>query len=56
MPPQYDIEKVMIDYPISYNESMNTVLTQELQRFNKLLTRVRSSLQERHTWSSTPQS
>jgi dynein heavy chain len=33
-------------YPVSYNESMNTVLTQELQRFNGLIKIVRSSLKD----------
>lgn len=36
----------MKDYPVSYNESMNTVLTQELQRFNGLIKIVRSSLKD----------
>lgn len=33
-------------YPVSYKESMNTVLTQELQRFNGLIKIVRSSLKD----------
>jgi len=33
-------------YPVSYNQSMNTVLTQELIRFNGLITEVRSSLKD----------
>ena len=36
----------MKQYPVSYKESMNTVLTQELQRFNKLIQIVRSSLKD----------
>ena len=32
-------------YPVIYNESMNTVLRQELIRFNRLTKVVRSSLQ-----------
>lgn len=36
IPSPYDVGKVQIDYPIVYNESMNTVLIQELMRFNRL--------------------
>ena len=32
-------------YPVEYTESMNTVLRQELIRFNRLTSVVRSSLQ-----------
>jgi len=35
----------MKKYPVVYNESMNTVLRQELIRFNRLTMVVRSSLQ-----------
>eukprot|EP00501_MAST-03F_sp_TOSAG23-6_P000128 GSMAST32.ASY1.ANO1.130.1 assembled CDS len=38
IPELYDIEKVVIDYPITYSESMNTVLVQELERFNRAIT------------------
>jgi len=41
----FAIEDVMAAYPTKYTESMNTVLTQELARFNNLTTIVRSSLQ-----------
>uniref|UniRef100_H2ZME7 Dynein axonemal heavy chain 3 n=1 Tax=Ciona savignyi TaxID=51511 RepID=H2ZME7_CIOSA len=44
LPPDFDLEKVMIKYPVVYNESMNTVLRQELIRFNRLTAVVRSSL------------
>lgn len=45
-PDVYDVADVMKVYPVSYNESMNTVLTQELQRFNGLIKIVRSSLKD----------
>jgi dynein heavy chain, axonemal len=40
----FDVEAVVNKYPVEYNESMNTVLGQELLRFNKLLRKVRSTL------------
>lgn len=44
-PPPFDIEMVMNKYPVIYEESMNTVLRQELIRFNRLTDVVRSTLQ-----------
>ncbi|KAF8787357.1 Dynein heavy chain 3 like protein [Argiope bruennichi] len=44
LPPNFDIEKVMVLYPVTYTESMNTVLRQELIRFNRLTSVVRESL------------
>ena len=44
IPPNFDIDEAAKRHPIMYNESMNTVLQQELLRFNKLLSEVRSSL------------
>ncbi|KAG7391800.1 Dynein heavy chain 1, axonemal [Phytophthora pseudosyringae] len=44
LPPQYDLEHVQAAYPVSYDESMNTVLAQEVERFNKLLAVMRSTL------------
>mmetsp|Transcript_18528 Transcript_18528/g.18511 ORF Transcript_18528/g.18511 Transcript_18528/m.18511 type:complete len:215 (-) Transcript_18528:534-1178(-) len=43
MPNPFDIDECMKRYPMMYNESMNTVLIQELIRFNRLLNVVRSS-------------
>lgn len=44
LPPQYDLEHVQAVYPVCYNESMNTVLAQEVERFNKLLAVMSSTL------------
>lgn len=41
----FDIHSVMKRYPVVYEESMNTVLRQELIRFNSLTSVIRSSLQ-----------
>ena len=46
LPQNFDIELAQKRYPVMYNECKNTVVCQELQRFNKLLTRVRGSLQD----------
>uniref|UniRef100_A0A670KA86 Dynein axonemal heavy chain 3 n=1 Tax=Podarcis muralis TaxID=64176 RepID=A0A670KA86_PODMU len=44
LPQDFDLEYVMEMYPVLYRESMNTVLRQELIRFNRLTEVVRSSL------------
>jgi dynein heavy chain len=44
LPKNFDEVKALLDFPVRYDESMNTVLTQELGRFNKLIDRLRSTL------------
>merc|ERR1711871_703994 len=44
MPELFDLEKICIQYPTKYEDSMNTILTQELERFNKLLNRIKTTL------------
>ncbi|CAO2583044.1 Dynein axonemal heavy chain 3 [Lemmus lemmus] len=44
LPSDFNLEEVMKMYPVVYNESMNTVLRQELIRFNRLTKVVRRSL------------
>ena len=36
-PPVIDLDDVLEKYPTEYNESMNTVLAQEVIRYNRLL-------------------
>ncbi|XP_033281843.2 dynein axonemal heavy chain 3 [Orcinus orca] len=44
LPNDFDLELVVKSYPVVYGESMNTVLRQELIRFNRLTKVVRISL------------
>jgi len=44
LPQPFDTEAIAAKYPVNYNESMNTVLNQELLRFNKLVVKIRSTL------------
>merc|ERR1719324_1908296 len=46
VPPPWNVAKVQDKYPTLYEESMNTVLVQEINRFNRLISVVHSSLKD----------
>ncbi|KAH9088158.1 hypothetical protein LEN26_019633 [Aphanomyces euteiches] len=46
LPPNFDLEFVQVKYPVMYTESMNTVLAQEVERFNKLLSVMKDTLKQ----------
>ena len=46
LPAIFDMEKLQKQYPVIYEESMNTVLQQEAQRFNRLLSTMKNSLNQ----------
>lgn len=46
LPPDFNVAEAQRLFPVKYDESMNTVLIQELVRFNRLLSTVRESLQQ----------
>ncbi|KAL9909718.1 dynein heavy chain at 62B [Glossina fuscipes fuscipes] len=46
MPPNMDVDAAKKKYPVDYNESMNTVITQEMERFLKLQLEIRSSCRD----------
>lgn len=41
----FDLEQISNKYPHDYNNVMNTVLVQEMKRYNKLLDVIQSSLE-----------
>jgi dynein heavy chain len=45
VPKPFDVKSAEQKYPVKYEQSMNTVLTQELIRFNVLIRTIRSSLE-----------
>ena len=45
-PRPYDVEATIAKYPVKYEESMNTVLTQEIQRYNGLIRVIIESLED----------
>eukprot|EP00931_Biecheleriopsis_adriatica_P059471 TRINITY_DN3558_c0_g2_i1.p1 TRINITY_DN3558_c0_g2~~TRINITY_DN3558_c0_g2_i1.p1 ORF type:complete len:4446 (+),score=1220.06 TRINITY_DN3558_c0_g2_i1:273-13340(+) len=46
LPDAWNIPKIQEKYPTLYEESMNTVLAQELQRFNALIITIQNSLKD----------
>ena len=46
IPEAFNVKAAEKKYPVMYNQSMNTVLTQELIRFNGLINAIRNSLKD----------
>jgi dynein heavy chain, axonemal len=46
VPELFNVKEAEKNYPVSYEQSMNTVLTQELSRFNNLIRTIKSSLKD----------
>jgi dynein heavy chain, axonemal len=44
LPAPFDLEKAQARFPVSYQESMNNVLCQEMLRYNRLTAVIRTSL------------
>ncbi|XP_060913896.1 dynein axonemal heavy chain 12 [Labrus mixtus] len=45
LPTNFDTESALLKFPVLYEESMNTVLVQEMERYNTLCSTIRVSLQ-----------
>lgn len=46
MPKQFDNEIVVVKYPLKYENSMNTVLLQEIIRYNNLIKVIVNTLKD----------
>lgn len=46
LPPEWELESVQKRYPTLYSESMNTVLVQEVARYNRLLVVIKKTLED----------
>ena len=44
LPDNFSLELAQVKYPVKWSESMNTVLQQEIQKYNRLLETIRPSL------------
>lgn len=56
LPPQFDLEAAARKYPVSYADSMSTVLLQELLRFNKLTNVIKITLNDLQKVRRSPHS
>ncbi len=44
LPPEFNVEAISMQYPVKYEDSMNTVLVQECLRYNRLISVMTASL------------